>query len=95
MDDIVSVKCRVELVDRNLTLRIPLSAGGERLAPFAGGIGQIEGDYLCVVLQPQLAEKMHIKEGRTVIVDNREGKFNITHGIHIVTPRTGNDTRPH
>ena len=79
MDDIVSIRCRVELLGGDFTLRIPLAAGGDRLAPVASGIGQIEGDYLCVVIRPSLAKDMRITEGRFVVVDNRDGKFNLTH----------------
>jgi len=41
-----------------------------------------------------LAEKMRITEGRFVTVDNRDGKFNITHSVHTVTRRNANDDRP-
>src|SRR5262249_18464980 len=42
------------------------------------GIGQIEGDDLCIVIKPWLAEHLRIGEGSLVIVDNTTGKFRIT-----------------
>lgn len=78
MDDVISIEGPVELIDGNLMVRIPLSAGGEQLAPFARGIGQIEGESLCVIIEPWLAEKLRIGEGSLVVVDNRNGKFTIT-----------------
>ena len=78
MEDLISIEGPVERIDGNLTLRIPLSAGGDRLAPLARGIGQIEGDYLCVVIRPWLAEKLRIEEGSLVFVDNKNGKLTIT-----------------
>jgi len=78
MDDFISIEGPVEVVGRDLMIRIPLSAGGNQLAPLARGIGQIEGDCLCVIIQPWLAEKLRIGEGSLVVVDNKNGKFTIT-----------------
>lgn len=78
VDDFISIEGPVERIEGNLVLRIPLSAGGEQLAPLARGIGLIEGDYLCVVIKPWLAEKLRIEEGSLVIVDNNNRKFTIT-----------------
>ncbi len=78
MKDVISIEGPVELVDGNLMLRIPLSAGGDQLAPLATRIGRIEGDCLCVIIQPWLAEKLRIHEGSLVVVDNKNGKFTIT-----------------
>jgi len=61
-----------------LTIRIPLSIGGAELAPLAHGIGQIDGDNLCVIIKPWLAEQLRIGEGSLVIVDNAAGKLKIT-----------------
>jgi hypothetical protein len=76
--DIVSIEGPVELVNGQLMLRIPLKVGGDRLAPLAKGVGQVEDGYLCVVLEPWLAEKLRVGEGSIVIVDNVNGKFTIT-----------------
>ncbi len=78
MEDSVSIEGPVEMIDGNLTLRIPLSVGGDKLAPLARGIGRIEGDCLCVVIKPWLAEKLRIEAGSLVVVDNKNGKFTIT-----------------
>jgi hypothetical protein len=68
----------VELENGRLTLRIPLEAGGDKLAPLAKGIGEIQGDNLVVIIQPWLAEKPRIGADSLVVVDNAEGKFRIT-----------------
>jgi hypothetical protein len=59
-------------------LRIPLAAGGDKLAPLALGIGESDGEFLNVVIQPWLAEKLRIAAGSLVVVDNANGKFTIT-----------------
>lgn len=38
-------------------LRIPLAAGGDTLASLARGIGNSDGEYLSVVIQPWLEER--------------------------------------
>jgi len=43
-----------------------------------GRIGEIDGEFLKVVIQPWLAEKLRIRAGSLVIVDNLNGKFTIT-----------------
>jgi hypothetical protein len=78
MTDVVSLEGPIELHDGKLVLRIPLAAGGDKLAAYARGIGDVDGEFLTVVIQPWLAEKLHVVEGSTVVVDNRDGKFNIT-----------------
>jgi hypothetical protein len=78
VDDYVSLTGPVELVDDHLALRIPLAAGGDRLAPLARGIGVVEGDYLVVVILSWLAEKLDVRAGSLVDVDNRDGRFTIT-----------------
>jgi hypothetical protein len=78
MNDAISLEGPVELVDGKLMVRIPLAAGGDKLAPLARGIGQTDGEYLNVVIQPWLAEKLRIGAGSLVFVDNKNGKFTIT-----------------
>lgn len=81
MPDVIKIQGPVELVDGNLTLRIPLSFGGAELAPLAGGIGEVKGDHLCVTIQPWLAEKLRIGVGSLVVVDNyTNGTLTITRG---------------
>ena len=78
MAEAVSLEGPVEIVDGELAILIPLDAGGAVLAPFAKGIGKIDGAFLKVVIQPWLAEKLRIEVGTLVIVDNMNGKFTIT-----------------
>ena len=78
MADGVSVEGPVESIYGKLTLRIPLSMGGAQLAPFAKGVGAIDGDYLWVIIPDWLAEKLRIAEGSLVTVDNYNDKFTIT-----------------
>ena len=78
MTDEISLEGPVELINGRLTLRIPLAGGGDKLAPLASGIGETDGEYLNVVIQPWLAEKLRIGAGSLVFVDNKNGKFTIT-----------------
>ncbi len=78
MSDSVSLEGPVELVGGQLAVRIPLAAGGDKLAPLTRGIGRTDDEYLTVVIQPWLAEKLRIGVDSLVIVDNVEGRFRIT-----------------
>jgi len=78
MDDIVSLEGPLEMLNGQLALRIPLDAGGDKLASVARGIGTVDGEFLNVVIQPWLAEKLRVSDGSLVFVDNKGGKFNIT-----------------
>lgn len=68
----------VELIDGKLTLAIELPAGGEKLRASAKGISYIANDCLNVVIPDWLAEKLGIREGSRVAVNNHDGRFNIT-----------------
>ena len=76
--DVTRLKGKVELVDGKLTLQIPLAVGGDKLATVRGAHGQIDGDFLVVVIKPWLAEKLRIEAGSIVQVDNANGTFSIT-----------------
>ena len=78
MEEITSLSGPVELLAGQLVLRIPTAAGGAQLASVAGGIGKIVDDELVVGIPQWLADKLGIREGTMVAVDNRGGKFNIT-----------------
>ena len=78
MKNFISLEGPVELINGQLILRIPLAVGGDKLALLAKGIGETDDEYLNVVIQPWLAEKLRIGEGSLVIVDNENGKFTIT-----------------
>jgi hypothetical protein len=84
----VSLEGPVEDVDGELVILIPIDAGGSVLAPLAKGIGNIDGDFLRVVIRPWLAEKLRIGAGSLVIVDNIEGRFRISRSA-------ANDEPPH
>ena len=78
MSEIVSLRGPVELFRGQLTLRIPLEAGGDRFVHCTRGIGEVDGEYLNIVIKPWLAERLGVCHGSLVSVDNRDGKFNIT-----------------
>lgn len=78
MAEVVSLEGPVEIFDGELAILIPLQAGGAVLALLAKGIGEIDGEFLKVVIQPWLAQKLRIGAGSLVIVDNVNGKFSIT-----------------
>jgi len=66
------------MVNGELAIVIPLEAGGTVLASLAKGIAEIDGEFLKIVIQPWLAEKLRIGVGSLVIVDNVYGKLTIT-----------------
>jgi hypothetical protein len=78
MSDTVSIEGPVELINGRLVLRIPLAAGGDKLAPLAKGIGTVDHNHLILTIQPWLAEKLRIALGSLVVVDNVNGKFTVT-----------------
>ena len=78
MAEVVSLEGPVEVVNGELAILIPLEAGGAVLAPLAKGIGEIDGEFLKVVIRRWLAEKLRIAAGSLVIVDNADGKFTLT-----------------
>ena len=78
MSHSIAIERPIERVGDDLMLRILLAEGGAELAPLARGIGEIEGESLCVVIKPWMAERLRIDEGSLVIVDNVNGKFTIT-----------------
>jgi hypothetical protein len=85
----ISLEGPVEEVEGQLAIRIPLEAGGDALAPLARGIGALEGQFLKVVIQPWLAEKLRIGAGSLVLVDNENGKFTITRSPKNDVPAPG------
>jgi hypothetical protein len=74
---VTSIGGPVEQIDDQLVLRIPLEAGGRELVECARGIGSVQGEFLVVVIQDWLAEKLGLFPGSQVIVDDAGGKFNI------------------
>jgi hypothetical protein len=88
MPDYISLEGPIETVDGQLVLRIPLEAGGDKLAPFARGIGEVADGFLSVIIQPWLAEKLRVSAGSLVFVDNKDGKFTITRSAANDSPET-------
>ena len=88
MADYISLEGPLQSIDGQLVLLIPLEAGGDKLAPFARGIGEIDGDCLKVIVQPWLAEKLRVSAGSLVFVDNKNGKFTITRSAANDLPKT-------
>jgi hypothetical protein len=78
--NVTSLQRLVENIDGKLMLRIPLAAGGSELVECARGIGEIDGDFLSIVIPGWLAEKLEISEGSAVVVGNANDKFNIRRG---------------
>lgn len=77
--ELTSLQGQIEVLsDGQLALQIPLVVGGDKLAPFAKGIGRVDGEFLVVVIPPWLAEKLRIGAGSIVSVNNANGKFTIT-----------------
>ncbi|MFH0853906.1 MAG: hypothetical protein V1891_00200 [bacterium] len=78
MDNLVSLGGPLENINGQLVLHIPLSAGGDKLIECTKGIGHVENGYLNIIIQPWLAEKLKLQDGSRVMVNNENGKFNIT-----------------
>jgi len=82
MDGFSSLQGPVEEIDGELTLRIPLQAGGDKFVECCLDISQIEGDYLKIIIPEWLASMLRIQKGSLVSVNNQSGKFN----IHPINP---------
>ncbi len=77
MENFTSIEGPVEMFEGNLALLIPLEAGGEILSQYTRGIGEVDGDFLRIIIPPFLAENLGLTEGSMVTVDNADDKFNI------------------
>ena len=77
MSHFTSLEGPVENYGGQLTLRIPLAAGGQELVECTRAISTVEEEILNIVIPGWLAEKLGISEGSIVTVDNANGKFNI------------------
>ncbi len=75
--DVTSLQGPVEKIDGKLTLLIPLEAGGDEFVECSRGIGEVDGEYLRIVIPEWLASKLGIQEGTLVSVNNANGKFNM------------------
>jgi hypothetical protein len=77
LDDFTSLEGPVDLVDGRLTLVIPLEARGCEFIQCSNGIAEVDGESLNVRIPDWMADKLGIREGSLVQVDNKDGKFNI------------------
>jgi hypothetical protein len=73
----LSLEGPVERIEGELVLRIPLAAGGHELAPLIRRGSRIEGDFLIVLIPPDLAAHLCVTEGSLVVVDDSGNRFNI------------------
>ena len=88
MPDYLSFEGPIESIDGQFVLRIPLEVGGDKLAHFARGIGEVADGFLSVIIQPWLAEKLRVSAGSLVFVDTKNGKFTITRSATNDSPET-------
>jgi hypothetical protein len=82
----ISLEGPVLLVDGELMLLIPLGEGGAEFVECTQGIGEVQGDYLKVVIPGWLAGVLRVEEGDRVVVTSTRRKF----GIQAVQPRLVN-----
>ena len=74
---VISLEGPVEKIGNKLLLRIPLEVGGLDLLDYTRKIGSVVDDDLVIIIPDSLAERLNIKEGNVVNVNNKDGKFNI------------------
>jgi hypothetical protein len=86
MKEEISLEGPVLLVDGELMLLIPLSDGGAEFVECTRGIGEVQGDYLKVVIPGWLADVLRVEEGDRVVVTSTRRTF----GIQAVQPRLVN-----
>jgi len=77
MDEVMSLEGPVLKINGQLTLLIPLEAGGSGLIDRSRGISEVEGPCLKIVIPEWLAGILQIEEGDLVCVSNADGKFHI------------------
>ena len=77
-EEVTSLQGPVEIYRGHLTIRIPLAAGGDKFVGCTRGIGEIEGEFLNIIIRPWLAEKLGLCAGSLVSIDNNNGKFNMS-----------------
>jgi hypothetical protein len=76
-DDVFEMAGPVEEEDGKLVLRIPLAMGGDEFTHVTEGISEIDGPYLKIVLPQWLVQKLDLRDGSRVAIDNRDRKFNM------------------
>jgi hypothetical protein len=91
-DDYFTIEGPIELHGDRLALRIPMEVGGQSLAPMVrdsdpveeGFRGFVEGDWLVVLLEPQLTDRLNVSVGDRVTVDCFNARFNVTRSGELV-----------
>lgn len=75
MKNEISLEGPVLLVDGELMLLIPLTDGGAAFVKRARGIGEVQGEYLKVVIPEWIARMLRVEEGDRVTVSTAGGEF--------------------
>lgn len=86
VEGVTRVQVTVEELDEELTVRIPLTAGGARLARCARDVGRVDAQSLIIIVPDAVAQAKGISRGSRVEVDNRGGRLHIA--LVARTPRT-------
>jgi hypothetical protein len=74
-EDSVHLQGPIELIEGRWLMRIPLAAGGARLLSSTRGIGRVIADVLEIEVPAKLIKKLGLRDGQTVSVHNKGGKF--------------------
>ena len=75
--NIVEMAGPVEEENGKLLLRIPLFQGGEEFVHVTEGISEIDGPFLKIILPQWLVQKLDLREGSRVAIDNKDRTFNM------------------
>jgi hypothetical protein len=67
----------VLLVNGEYVLLIPLNDGGAELVECSRGIGEVQGEFLKIVLPQWLVGVLRVEAGDIIRVGSEEGKFRI------------------
>jgi hypothetical protein len=65
----------LESRDGKLVLLVPLDSGGKELIDCTRGIGNVEGDVLCISIPAWLAAKQGLEVGSFYVIWNDSGEF--------------------
>ncbi|MDE1152936.1 MAG: hypothetical protein PW788_10405 [Micavibrio sp.] len=64
--------------DGKLVLKVPLFDGGDEFIHCTESISEIDGPYLKITLPDWLVQKLNLRDGSRVAIDNKDRKFNMT-----------------
>jgi hypothetical protein len=76
-DEVHEMAGPVEEEDGKLVLRIPLAMGGNEFVHVTENISEIDGPYLKITLPQWLVQKLDLREGSRIAIDNKDRKFNM------------------